>query len=460
MAAPSYARDCLAAFSHALKYDAIPDDAVHAAKRFLLDSLACIVGGWNEPSARIARAAALEFGGRRESRILLTGEKVSALNAVLANGVPLRALDLIDMYYALDHAHPCELSVTPALAVGERVGASGKKVLAAIVLGYEICMKLAEITGNTRKGWAGTATLGQFASPLVAGYLLGLGRRKLAEALSISGCHNVSLAVAYDLPVSMMKDTLNVFAAQSGVQAALLAQRGFTGPAGVFEDKGGLWPQLESAATANSLVEGLGAPLRITRCGFKDYRYSAVAWSHPALEALFRLRETHGLRAGNVAAIRVRTIRRATSQINNRPLEAGFNRLDTQFNGPYIFAAAVKFGDLAPHRQNKARDPEIQELARKVVIETDASLDPLFPAKFPGIVEVTTNDGRKLEARVDHRRGDPANPLTDADIEQKFRSLAARKLSATQVRKIIAAVWSLERIADVNQLTALFKRVR
>lgn len=75
MAAPSYARDCLAAFSHALKYDAIPDDAVHAAKRFLLDSLACIVGGWNEPSARIARAAALEFGGRRESRILLTGER-------------------------------------------------------------------------------------------------------------------------------------------------------------------------------------------------------------------------------------------------------------------------------------------------------------------------------------------------------------------------------------------------
>ena len=131
-------------------------------------------------------------------------------------------------------------------------------------------MKLAEITGNSRKGWAGTATLGQFAAPLVAGYLLGLNQRQLAEAVSISGAHNLSLAVAYFYPVGMMKDTLNAFAAQSGVQAALLAKRGFTGPAGVFEALGGLWPQLESPATPEMLATDLGRPFRIVKWGMNN----------------------------------------------------------------------------------------------------------------------------------------------------------------------------------------------
>jgi 2-methylcitrate dehydratase len=454
--APVKARDVLADFAHRLKFSSIPEEARHSAKRFLLDSLACIVGGYGEPSSRIARETAIEMGGPAEASILLSGRKVSAYNAVLANGVPLRALDLIDMYYALDHAHPCELSVTPALAIGERVRASGADVLTAIVLGYELCMKLAEITGNSRKGWAGTATLGQFAAPLVAGKLLGLSRRQLAEAVSISGAHNVSLAVTYALPVSMMKDALNAFAAQSGVQAALMAARGFTGPAGVFEAPGGLWAQLDSPAHVELLGSDLGQPFRITRCGFKDYRYSAVAWSHPAIEALLFLREAHRLDASNVKSIHVRTIRRATVHIGTQPVEPGFGRLDTQFNGPYIFAAALKFGDVSPSRQGRAKDPDIQRLSRCVTIEADEELGRDFPKTFPAVVTVTTREGRRLEHRIDQRRGDPGNPLSDADIEAKFRALAARRLSSSRVRAVIEAVWSLEGCEDINRLTELF----
>ncbi len=453
----SPARDALAGFAHALTYKSIEPEAIHSAKRFLLDSLACIVGGWNEPSARIARATAKDRGGSAESSILLTGEKVSAINAVLANGVPLRALDLIDMYYALDHAHPCELSVTPALAVGERVKANGKSVLCAIVLGYEICMKLAEITGNSRKGWAGTATLGQFAAPLVAGKLLGLSRRQLAEAVSISGAHNVSLSVAYFYPVSMMKDTLNAFAAQSGVQAALLAKRGFTGPAGVFEAPGGLWPQLDSPATPASLAADLGRPFRIVKCGFKDYNYSAVAWSHPAIEALLKLRTAHRLNPDNVTSIHVLTIRRATSNIGEQPVDSGFTRLDTQFNGPYIFAAALKFGEISPKRQGRVNDPDILRISRMVRVEASEELGREFPAKFPAIVTLTTTDGRRLVERVDTRRGDPGNPLSDSDIELKFRALAARRMSRERIDAVIDAVWSLEKCKDINRFTALFK---
>jgi 2-methylcitrate dehydratase PrpD len=451
-----YARDGIAAFVHGMSYGRIPQDARHAAKRLLLDSLACIAGGWSEPSARIARTVAEELGGPAEAHLLLTRRKTSAFNATLANGVALRALDLIDMYHSLDHAHPCEMTIPPALAVGQRMKSSGKDMLTATVIGYELCMKFAEITGNTRKGWAGTATLGQFVTPLVAGYLLRLTRRQLAEAFSISGAHNVSLAVTYNLPVSMTKDALNTFAAQSGVMAALLAKRGFTGPAGILEAPGGLWPQLESDATLAAVLDGLGSPFRIVKCGLKDHRYAAIAWSHPAVEALLTLRERHGLTPRNVKAIRVRTTRKVATRIAGDAVRSNFTPLDAQFNGPCILATALKFGDLLPKRQRMSADTDVRKVSRLVRIEHDPSLDPYYPEKLATIVDVTTASGETHTCRVDYRRGDPANPLSDADIEEKFEALSARHLPKARARRIIDMVWSLEKQKDINRLAESF----
>lgn len=452
------ARDGLASFVHKTSYKKISPDAIHAAKRFLLDSLACIAGGWGQPSAKIARTVAFELGGPAEATVFLTGKKTSILNAVLANGIALRALDLIDMYYSLDHAHPCEITIPPALAVGQKMESSGKDVLAAIVIGYELCMKFAEITGNTRKGWAGTATLGQFASPLVAGYLMRLNQAQLAEAVSISGSHNVSLAVTYNLPVSMVKDALNTFAAQSGVMAAILARRGFTGPGGILEAPGGLWPQLESTASMATLVEDLGRPFRITKCGLKDHRYAAIAWSHPAIEALLKLRADHHLTPGNVKSIEVRATRKAATRIGGERLQARLSPLDAQFSGANILATALKFGDLLPKRQQMTADPDVRRLSKIVKIRHDPSLDPLYPKKMPTIVEVETTKGDRYSCRIDHRRGDPANPLSDSDIEEKFMALTEKHITKRHAQSVIEWVWGLEQKKNINDLARKFVR--
>lgn len=452
------ARDGLASFVFKTSYKRMPPDVIHAAKRFLLDSLACIAGGWGQPSSRIARTVAFELGGPPEATVLLTGKKTSVLNAVLANGVALRALDLIDMYHSLDHAHPCEITIPPALAVGQKMGSSGKDVLAAIVIGYELCMKFAEITGNTRKGWAGTATLGQFASPLVAGYLMRLNQSQLAEAISISGSHNVSLAVTYNLPVSMVKDALNTFAAQSGVMAAILARRGFTGPAGIFEAPGGLWPQLDSAASMARLVDDLGCPFRITKCGLKDHRFAAIAWSHPAIEALLKLRMEHHLTPENVKSIEVRSTRKVATRIGGEQFQARLSPLDAQFSGSNILATALKFGDLLPKRQQMTADTDVRRLSKIVKIKHDPSLDPLYPKKMPTIVEVETIQGNRYSCRVDYRRGDPANPLSDADIEEKFMALTERHISKRRAQSIIECVWDLDRKKSINDLSGKFVR--
>ncbi len=451
------ARDGLAYFVSRTTYKKVSPEAIHASKRFLLDSLACIAGGWNEPSARIAREVSEDLGGSKDAHVLLTTRKTSVVNATLANGIALRALDLIDMYHSLDHAHPCEMTIPPALAVGQKMHSSGKDVLTAIVLGYEICMKFAEITGNTRKGWAGTATLGQFATPLVAGYLLRLKQSQLAEAVSISGSHNVSLAIAYNLPISMTKDALNTFAAQSGVMAALLAKRGFTGPAGILEAPGGLWPQLESNATVETLLEGLGKPFRITKCGLKDHKFAAIAWSHPAIEALLKLRAEHGLTPKNVKEIKVRATRKVATRIGDKA-GAKLSPLDTQFSGQNILATALKYGDLLPKRQKMSADADVRAISKIVRIEHDPGLDHLYPEKMPSIVEVLTVDGKRLSCRVDYRRGDPNNPLSDKDIEEKFMALTAKHLSKSTAKKICGLVWGLENMRDINELTTKFSK--
>lgn len=449
------ARDGLASFVNKTKYENVSPEAIHSAKRFLLDSLACIAGGWNEPSAKIARAVSEDLGGSKDAHLLLTDQKTSVVNATLANGVALRALDLIDMYHSLDHAHPCEMTIPPALAVGQKMHSNGKDVLTAIVIGYEICMKFAEITGNTKKGWAGTATLGQFATPLVAGYLLKLKEGQLAEAISISGSHNVSLAISYNLPISMTKDALNSFAAQSGVMAALLAKRGFTGPAGILEAPGGLWPQLESSATIESLLEGLGKPYRITKCGFKDHKFAAIAWSHPAIEALLKLRAEHGLTPKNVKQIKVRATRKVATRIGDKA-GAKLSPLDTQFSGQNILATALKYGDLLPKRQKMSDNADVRAISKVVKIEHDPSLDHLYPEKMPSIVEVVTTSGKKLSCCVDYRRGDPQNPVSDKDIEEKFHALTADHLSKQRAKKICNAVWNLDGMRDINQLAKQF----
>lgn len=452
------ARDGLASFVHKTSYKKIPSDALHAAKRFLLDSLACIAGGWGQPSAKIARTVAFELGGPAEVPVLLTGKKTSVLNAVLANGIALRALDLIDMYHSLDHAHPCEIVIPPALAVGQKMGSSGQDVLAAIVIGYELCMKFAEITGNTRKGWAGTATLGQFASPLVAGYLMRLNQAQLAEAISISGSHNVSLAVTYNLPVSMVKDALNTFAAQSGVMAAMLARRGFTGPAGIFEAPGGLWPQLESKASKETLVDDLGHPFRITKCGLKDHHYAAIAWSHPAIEALLKLRADYQLTTRNVKSIKVRATRKVATRIGGERLQARLSPFDAQFSGANILATALKFGDFLPKRQQMTSDPDVRRLSKIVQILPDPSLDPLYPEKMPTIVDVETKKGDRYSCRVDYRRGDPANPLSDSDIEEKFMALTERHISKNRARSVVDWVWNIDKQKNINDLARKFSK--
>ncbi|RMF64207.1 MAG: MmgE/PrpD family protein, partial [Calditrichaeota bacterium] len=229
----------IARFARGLRFEDLSADVVEQVKRFLYDTLGCAYGGYGTHDVRIVQGVYREMAGRGEATVIGSGEKIPAVNATFLNSLMERALDFNDIYWKQDPSHPSDL-IPVALAVGERQGASAKDVITAIVLAYEFECRLCEfaVPGIRERKWH-HATLTQFVSPIVAGYLLGLTEDQMVNAIGISGCHNLTLGAVTAGKLTMMKNTVDPLAAQSGVMAALMAARGYSGTEEIFEGKEG-----------------------------------------------------------------------------------------------------------------------------------------------------------------------------------------------------------------------------
>ncbi|HEX9654796.1 MAG TPA: MmgE/PrpD family protein, partial [bacterium] len=229
----------IAKFSLSLKYEDLPENVITEVKRFLYDSLGCAYGGFGTHDVKIIRKIYADMGGKAEATAIASGEKMPAYNATFLNSLMIRALDFNDIYWKQDPSHPSDI-IPAALAMGEREGKSAKDVITAIVLAYEFECRLCEfaVPGIRERKWH-HASLTQFVSPIVAGYLLGLTEDQMVNAIGISGCHNFTPGAVTAGKLTMMKNTVDPLAAQSGVMAALMAQEGYSGTEEIFEGKEG-----------------------------------------------------------------------------------------------------------------------------------------------------------------------------------------------------------------------------
>src|SRR5437867_2123693 len=230
----------LARFAVRLRYEHLPPRAVAEAKRFLLDSLGCALGGVRTHDARIMRQFIEEEGGRADATLIGTRLKVPATWASLYNALLVRALDYNDIYWKADPSHPSDI-LPAALAAAERKGAGGEDVLLGIVIGHELEMRFCEAAqpGIRERGWH-HASLTGFVSPVVAGRILGLSEDQMVHAIGIAGSHTLTLGAVTAGKLTMMKNTVDPIATSQGVVAALWAQRGYVGPEHVIDGKEGL----------------------------------------------------------------------------------------------------------------------------------------------------------------------------------------------------------------------------
>jgi len=444
-----------AGFALGLSFDKLTPDAVDAAKRFLYDSLGCALGANRHTDVDIAREVVLTLGGNAHATLIGDGRRVPVTSAAFLNGLMVRAMDYNDIYWKADPTHPSDLISGP-LAAAEWKGRSGAELLTAIVLAYELEMRMAEfgLPGIRERGWH-HATLTQYVSPIAAGMLMGLDEEQMVNAVGISGSHGCTLGSVTAGKLTMMKNTVEPFAVADGVMAALLALGGYSGPEPVLEGKEGLFHCLGSDWQPEILTEGLGESFRIPQCGMKAFPTEAL--THTPISAFLTLIREHGIAHEQIAEVRIGTIARAADILSDPSKYRPDSKETADHSLPFCIAAAAVDGAVTPacFKQERLHDERIFSVIDKIKVYPDDEFEQAFPAKQCTRVEITTVGGGKFEKRMDYPKGDAREPMTEQDLDTKFRSLASACMTDARMDEIKHAVFSLDTAPDLKELMLL-----
>lgn len=450
----------LAAFTHELTFEQLSDDAVREAKRFLLDSIGCAIGGLDTPDVKMMRAVVERMGGNRVCTILGSGEKSSPDHAALLNALMIRVLDFNDIYWEQDPSHPTDI-IPAALAIGEMEGKNAKDLIVGIVLGHEIECRLCEAAfpGIRERGWH-HASLTQLVSPLVAGKMMDLDPTQLTHAVGISGSHGHTLGSVTAGHLTMMKNTVDPLATQAGVMAALLAREGYTGPAEIFEGKEGVEHCYGPEWKWEIVTEGLGDSWRITRCSMKAYPTEAL--THSPISATLALAGDAAVGWEEIESIEIESVARAADILSDPSKYKVTSKESADHSLPYCIAVGLVDGRITPASFEEGRftDPAILDLMPRVRVRANEEFEKIFPEKKPAKVRLVLKDGRNFEKQVDFPKGDPRNPMTDDEIAEKFRGLSERHYSKSKQDEVIDAVMSLESFGSIAETMRMFETDR
>jgi len=438
-----------------LEYRQLSKDAIYQAKRFLLDSIGCALGGFQQHDVKIALEVLDEVAGPGRATVIGTGKRVDPVSASLANALMIRCMDYNDIYWKQDPSHPSDI-FPAAIACCERTRSNGKELIVGLVLGHEFEMRLCEAAfpGIRERGWH-HATLTAFASPIVAGRVLRLSWDQIQHAIGISASRHCTLGAVTAGKLTMMKNTVDPMATQSGVLAALLAEKGYSGPEHVIDGKEGLTHVFGPDWKLNFLTDGLGESWRITQCGMKAFPTEAL--THTPISAVLDLVKTNDLHPDQVQKVKIRSLARAADILSDPSKYDPHTKETADHSLPYVIAAALVDRQVTPTQFTMERilDRKIREQLNKVEVVADPEIEKVFPALQRVIVHIDTTDGRSFSRQLDYPKGDPRNPLTDLEIEEKFAALADGVLSSDAQKRVKETVWNLEHVDSVSDLMAL-----
>ncbi len=431
-------------------------DLSEAARRELkirvLDSLGCAFGALGAPPVEAVRAQVDDFGGRPLCT-LIGGGASAPDRAALSNGALVRYLDFNDSYFATgETCHPSD-NLAPVLAAAEYAGASGRDLLVALAVAYQVQCRLSDEAPVRAKGFDHT-TQGSYAAAAGVAKVLGLDAGRTANAVAIAGTALNALRVTRTGALSNWKGLAYPFAAFGAVEAVFLAARGVTGPAEVFEGNKGFMDSIAGAFEIDWQVEDLE---RVRRTFLK--RYNAEIHSQSALEALLELRQTHAFDPAEVTRIELETFQVAYDIIGGGE-EGGKKEIgakeEADHSLPYLLAVALLDGQVLPEQFAPARivRPDVQALLRRVDVRPAADLTARFPAEHACRLRLHLADGTTLAAEKRDYEGFLTRPMSWERARRKFDGLVATRLAPEHADEIADAVRALDEI-DTHDLTAL-----
>ncbi len=441
-----------------IRSEAIAAEARLQARRAILDTMGVALAGSGEESSRIIAEVVREQGGREEATVVGHRFRAPATETALANGTAAHALDYDDVQVNM-RGHPSAPLLPAVLALGEKLGASGRETIEAFVVGFEVECKLGRALGGSHYelGWHATSTLGTVGAAAASARLLRLDVGRTQTALGIAA----SLASGLQQNFGTMTKPLHAgWAARNGVIAATLAQRGFSAAATALEGESGLLRAMSGGAEIDSeeAVQGLGQPWEIVSPGIGVKLYPCCYATHRAIDAALEIRQAYRAHSSNIERIEVTVSPGTLVPLQRRRPETG---LEAKFSMEYCVATALTEGGpgLAAFTDEAASRPEIRELMGRVCVREGGT-----PAAFPigGRAEVSVrtvggqNHTRQNHTRVvETPRGDPQNPLSWEKLAEKFRGCATVALMPERTEEAMKLIDRLDYVADIRELVSV-----
>ncbi|MEK6601177.1 MAG: MmgE/PrpD family protein [Candidatus Binatota bacterium] len=432
------------------RYRDIPPEVIRLAQGLILDGMGVTLAGTIEEGSHIVHAFIRQIGGREEATVVGAGFMAPSPLAALANGASGHAMDYDDTQLSTSKeavygllTHPTVPVLSAALAVGEKQKISGQELILAYILGVEVECRVADAINprHYQSGFHSTATIGGLGAAMAVGKILGLKEESLARALGIAASMASGLRENFG---TMTKPLHAGRAAENGVTAALLADKGFTSAHNILEAKRGFFNAMAGGYDEAKITGRLGRPYFMQEPGISIKPYPSGSLSHPAQDLILELVKKHDLHADDIETIEVGT----NSNVPNAliyPMPK--TALEGKFSIPFCMAIGVleRKAGIAQFMDRKVRERKVVELMKRVTLGVDQELEALGYDQVRSRIRIKLKGGKTIEGRADVAKGHPLKPMSWGDIGEKFRDCASLVLSRKNMEDAIEFVANLDR---------------
>ena len=445
----------MSSWTVALHYSHLPAGVAHLAKRMIIDTIGCAIGAYTSEPSKIARDLAATVTSAQPCTVIGSGQATSPDLATFANGVMIRYLDYNDGYTSQESGHPSD-SIAAVLAATEMADLGGRRAITATVAAYETFCRLGDAATLRYRGYD-HVTNGCIASILGATRSLGLSEEQTHQALNLGIAPNIALGQTRGGVLSHWKGCAYANASRNAVFATMLAQRGLTGPAPIFEGEHGFFRAVTQEPYTLETFGGGDIPYKITECSIK--RFPLGQYSQTVVQAALEAREKMpAVVVDEIAEVNIRTLQKAIDiMAGDEEKWDPKSRETADHSMPYTTAVALTYGQVHQSHFDEQyyRSRQLLDLTGRVKVAASAEADRRAPEAMLCDVEVVIKSGERYTAEVPYHKGHYKNPMTDAEVEAKFRSLAQDLLSPAQTDALLEKLWNLEQVEDIGEVIRL-----
>jgi 2-methylcitrate dehydratase PrpD len=438
----------LAKYFCGLTFSDLNVDHIMKMKVYLLDWLGSAYAGKDLPPIQMMRKVVRSLGGIPEATSIPDGTKTNCLLASLVNGASSHIVEMDDLHRE-SIFHPATVILPAVLSAAERERASGKDLIVAISVGYEVGIRVALAVGPSHYHfWHTTGTCGTFGAAAGAAKVMHFNEDPFAWAIGSAGTQAAGLWEF--LGESAMSKQLHPGkAAMNGLLAALLAKEGFTGAKRILEGEKGFFRATSQDFNENKCIADLGKVFHSERNSIKYH--ASCGHTHSAIDAALLATGGQALLPKDVETVDLRIYRAAIDLLGNIEPKTPYL---AKFNLPFCVATALRHGRVQPadFTPSRLEDEDLKELMKKTKVAADPDLTEVYPRKWPARVTITLKDGRRLNGANEYPKGDPENPLSERELITKFKNLTEGMLPSSRADAIINRVMGLESMGDVNEL--------